>query len=44
MKHYIILFILTEKGQQHIQNAPKRVEQAKELFVKFGATIKDFIL
>ncbi len=40
--NYIILFKLTAQGHQKIQEAPKRIIQAKKIFRDLGAEVNDF--
>ena len=42
--HYIILGKYTEEGVKGMKDAPKRLEQAKEVAKSFGGDIKQYFL
>lgn len=44
MPTYINLFTYTQRGIEHIKEAPQRVEQAKRAFAGMGAKLKEFYL
>lgn len=42
MPTYVMLIKWTEEGIRTVQDAPKRVERARNLFKSVGGTLKDF--
>jgi uncharacterized protein with GYD domain len=44
MPTYVNLFTYTQRGIEHIKEAPKRLEVAKRCFAGMGAQLKEFYL
>jgi|ERR1041384_8360244 len=42
MPTYVMLFRWTQDGITQVKNSPTRLDKAKELFSRFGGTVKSF--